>query len=105
MTQRPPRWIIVVGLLTCFALTLVLLNSQPADAQGQTLNAFEQQVFDQMNQQRAANGLSALQIDWRLVQSARDHNAAMISSGVFSHQVPGELPLCATGANNDRFEA
>lgn len=105
MTQRPPRWIVAVGLVTCLALAMALLNDHPAAAQGQTLNSLEQQVFDLMNQQRAANGLPALQIDWRLVQAARDHNAAMISSGVFSHQAPGELPLCASGANNDRYEA
>ncbi len=105
MVQRLPRW--MIGALMCafVILLLVLANSTPAEAQGQTLNSFEQQVFDLVNQQRAANGLAALQIDWRLVQSARNHNAAMIQSGQFAHQVTGELPLCASGSGNDRYDA
>ncbi|MCW5850008.1 MAG: hypothetical protein KIT87_07980 [Anaerolineae bacterium] len=91
--------------LVCLALAAAfLVSTQPTAAQT-ALSPFEQEVLNLVNQKRQAVGLTPLTVDARLVQAARDHNARMIATGQFSHQVTGELPLCASGTNNDRFDA
>lgn len=90
---------VAVALVAWFVLVAPFATAQT------TLVPYEQQVLDLVNQQRAANGLQPLTIDTRLVDAARAHNAKMIQTGEFSHQVTGELPMCAQGANNDRFDA
>ena len=96
---------ILATLVVATLLTVALLSTSHTSAQGQTLTPLEQDVFNLVNQQRAQNSLPPLSIDWRLVQSARAHSQAMISHNEFAHQVSGEQPLCASGANNDRYDA
>ena len=91
--------------LALFALAALLFFAVQSTTAQTSLTPYEQQVFDLVNQQRAANGLQPLTLDSRLVNAARAHNNAMIQKNEFSHQVTGELPLCASGANNDRFDA
>ncbi len=91
--------------LVCLAVaTAFLVSAQPTAAQT-SLSPFEQEVLNLVNQKRQANGLAPLSVDARLVQAARAHNARMIQTGQFDHQVAGELPLCAGGSNNDRYDA
>ncbi len=96
---------ILATLAVATLLTVALLSSSNTSAQGQTLTSLEQDVFNLVNQQRAANNLPPLSLDMRLVQSSRAHSQAMINSHEFAHQVTGELPMCASGANNDRYDA
>ncbi len=104
MTLRTPRR--VTGLaLALFALAALLFFAAQSTNAQTSLTPYEQQVFDLVNQQRAANGLQPLTLDSRLVNAARSHNNAMIQKNEFSHQVTGELPLCTTGASNDRYDA
>ena len=99
-----PRRLLSLAL-DCLALATVFLASAQPTAAQTSLTPFEQEVLNLVNQKRQANGLAPLTVDARLVQAARDHNARMIQKGEFSHQVSGELPLCAGGANNDRYDA
>jgi uncharacterized protein YkwD len=66
-------------------------------------SSFEVVVFNQMNAQRAANGVAPLRWNNSLSSSARSHNLVMSSAGVLSHQLPGEAALhqriTATGLN------
>ncbi len=61
---------------------------QPAPAPAQGLTADEQRVIDLVNRARAANGLSPLAVDMRLVQSARMKSQDMIDKGYFDHNSP-----------------
>ena len=50
-------------------------------------------VFDQLNAERAQNGLKALRWSDRLFYSAHRHNLAMAQQNTLSHQLPGEASL------------
>lgn len=52
------------------------------------LTVAEQRMFDLVNQDRAAAGLPPLQIDMRLVQSARVKSQDMQNKGYFAHTSP-----------------
>ncbi len=52
------------------------------------LTADENHIFKQVNMERAKKGLPALQIDYRLVQTARAKSLDMIKGGYFDHQSP-----------------
>ena len=69
-----------------------------------TPHPYEQQVVTLVNQWRARYGLPPLQVDPRLAQAADNHNAAMIAANSLTHQATGELPLCASGPANDRYD-
>ena len=58
----------------------------PTPVQG--LNADEQKMFDLVNKERLANGLKPLEIDMRLVNTARLKSADMVKLGYFDHQSP-----------------
>lgn len=102
MTQSIVRRGLPVAL-TVAALAALFFVAAPTSAQTSLL-PFEQEVVNLVNQQRQAAGLAPLTVDARLVQAARDHNSRMLSSGQFAHQVAGELPLCALGSDNDRYD-
>jgi uncharacterized protein YkwD len=53
--------------------------------------AFESAVFAVLNDERAQNGLPALQPSAALNLSARRHSAAMAAAGTLAHVLPGEL--------------
>lgn len=90
LTQKLHRFALPV-LVALSALALLISPS----ARAESLSPFEQQVFDLVNQQRAANGLAPLRLDWRLVNVARAHNALMAQRGELSHQLSGEKPVCS----------
>jgi len=52
-----------------------------------------QAVFVQINQERASQGLPALQIATALIKSAHAHNLVMQAANQLSHQLPGEADL------------
>lgn len=53
----------------------------------------ESEIFSMINQERADNGLPALQLSGALTTSARRHSAAMAGAQQLSHQLPGEAGL------------
>jgi uncharacterized YkwD family protein len=59
----------------------------PAPATG-ALTTDEQLMFDLVNGERVKAGLAALQVDMRLVQTARLKSQDMIANNYFSHQSP-----------------
>ncbi len=62
--------------------------------------AAEQELFQAINRERAANGLPPLKWDQALSNAARQHAAVMAEQGSLSHGFPGEpsLPSRATRA-------
>ncbi len=52
------------------------------------LTADETHIFKQVNAERAKKALPALQINYRLVQTARTKSLDMIKGGYFAHQSP-----------------
>lgn len=53
-----------------------------------SLNAYEQEVINLTNQERAKNGLPALQVDITLSKMAREKSRDMSAGGYFSHTSP-----------------
>jgi uncharacterized protein YkwD len=53
----------------------------------------EQQLFQAINRQRAANGLPPLKWDEALAAAARQHAEAMAAQKAISHTLPGEASL------------
>ncbi|MGE5530336.1 MAG: CAP domain-containing protein [Patescibacteria group bacterium] len=60
----------------------------PSNPGTQALTADESYIYQQVNAERAKVGLAALQIDYRLVQTARAKSQDMIRHNYFSHQSP-----------------
>ena len=54
----------------------------------QGLTADEQTMFNLVNKERVANGLKPLEIDMRLVKTARLKSQDMVKLGYFDHQSP-----------------
>lgn len=67
-------------------------NTQKTPAQtnasNSQLSAFEQQVVDLTNAERAKNGLPALKVDLNLSKVAREKSSDMQRNNYFSHQSP-----------------
>ncbi len=63
-------------------------------------NSSERQLFEALNRERAAQGLSALQWDSTLFKAARQHALRMVNLKLVEHQLPNEPNLEArlTGA-------
>ena len=61
----------------------------------QRTSAAEQQLFNAVNRERKANGLSPLRIDEALTEAARKHAQRMAEKGTISHQLSGEPTLPA----------
>ncbi|OAH55188.1 hypothetical protein AWH48_20200 [Domibacillus aminovorans] len=57
-------------------------------AEAGSVSAFEQQVFELVNQERAKQGVSPLQLDTKLSDVARTKSQDMKNKGYFSHQSP-----------------
>ncbi len=55
----------------------------------------EGQLFNSVNRERAAQGLSVLQWDDALASAAHDHASQMALHNLMSHQLPGEPELIA----------
>ncbi|MFN8498797.1 MAG: CAP domain-containing protein [Anaerolineae bacterium] len=105
MRKPPPLRIIIatIALLTLLCLPLPALRAAALNEACMTPDA--QALLDLTNQARAAAGVAPLKASCRLVRSAQTHTSAMAQAGQLLHQLPGELPECATGANNDRYDA
>ncbi len=70
--------------------------STPISANGKgfvTSSAAAQAVFTLINQERASQGLPALQWSNALVKSAHLHNVLMFQANNLSHQLPGEADM------------
>jgi uncharacterized protein YkwD len=67
----------------------VLIASCSVYAQSETTTA-ERALFDDLNRERSAQGLPALQWDAALASAAREHASRMAQRNVLSHQLPGE---------------
>jgi uncharacterized protein YkwD len=50
-------------------------------------------VLDELNDERASQGLSALKMNSKLVDAAHTHNLAMAKANTLSHQLDGEAAL------------
>jgi len=50
-------------------------------------------VLDELNDERAHHGLSALKLNSKLISSAHTHNLAMAKANTLSHQLGGEAAL------------
>jgi uncharacterized protein YkwD len=72
--------------------SLLILVSASGLAQQKASDA-EQQLFNAVNQERKAHGLSPLQLDEALSNAARAHAQRMAEQGTLSHQFPGEPNL------------
>src|ERR1700692_4948983 len=78
-------------LLRVIALAAIglLITSYSAYAQAEVSTA-ERALFDDLNRERAAQGLPALHWDAALASAAREHASRMAQGNVLSHQLPGE---------------
>jgi uncharacterized protein YkwD len=63
-------------------------TAAPPQAPATALTSFESQMFVMHNQQRAANGVAALQLDPTLVAVARQRAQDMATNNYFSHTSP-----------------
>jgi uncharacterized protein YkwD len=75
-----------------FAAAILFFFSPRANAQLQQ-NDSERQLFEAVNRERAAQGLSALQWDAALFKAARLHALRMASLNMLEHQLPSESNL------------
>jgi uncharacterized protein YkwD len=73
-------------------ITLLMLCSASGLAQQQTSDA-ERELFNAVNRERKAHGLSSLNLDKALADAARKHAERMAEQGTISHQLPGEPNL------------
>ena len=76
-------------------LFVLLFFTFPAAAQSAPLqkNDSERQLFEALNRERIAQGLSALQWDETLFKAARQHALRMANLNMLEHQLPSEPKL------------
>ncbi len=74
------------------AAAFLFFSSTSAGAQLQR-NDSERQLFEALNRERTAQGLSALQWDNALFKAARQHALRMANLNMLEHQLPSELNL------------
>ncbi len=74
------------------AAAFLFFLSVSANAQQQR-NDSERQLFEALNRERTAQGLSALQWDNALFKAARQHALRMLNLNMLEHQLPSELNL------------
>ena len=86
---RSPAFLWVAFL---WATAFLFFFSPRADAQLQR-NDSERQLFEALNRERAAQGLSALQWDNALFKAARQHALRMANLNRLEHQLPSESSL------------
>jgi uncharacterized protein YkwD len=80
------RVLLQIAALAAIAL---LITSSSIYAQAEVSSA-ERALFDDLNRERAAQGLPALHWDAALAAAAREHASRMAQRNVLSHQLPGE---------------
>ena len=86
LTRTTFRVLLRIASLAAIALlvTCVSLHAQTE------VSSAERALFDDLNRERAAQGLAALQWDAALAAAAREHASQMAQRNVLSHQLPGE---------------
>ena len=72
---------------------ITLLVVCATSALAQKTSDVERQLFNSVNQERKARGLSPLKYDEALATAARAHAQRMAEQGTISHQLPGEPNL------------
>ena len=81
---------------------IFLLTTAHAVQSGPVISSADKRIFEELNHERASQGLAVLQWDEHAAGAARAHTRLLAESGKLSHQFPGEatLPdrLGATGA-------
>jgi uncharacterized protein YkwD len=75
----------------------IFFFSANANAQSQR-NESERQLFESVNRERTAQGLSTLQWDEALFKAARKHALLMLNLNMLEHQLPSESNLEARAA-------
>jgi hypothetical protein len=69
-----------------------------------SMSPAEKRIFEELNHERASQGLSALQWDDHAANAARAHAQLLAENGKLSHQFPGETSLPERiGATGARF--
>lgn len=88
------KWFVFLFLLAC-------ASSAPA---GSPMLPPEKRVFDDLNQERAKNGLPILEWNEQVAAAARTHARLLLENARLSHQFPGEATLAERlGATGTRF--
>jgi uncharacterized protein YkwD len=86
LTRTTFRVLLRIAALAAIAL-LIACGSVYAQVEVSTA---ERALFDDLNRERAAQGLPALHWDAALAAAAREHASRMAQRNVLSHQLPGE---------------
>jgi hypothetical protein len=88
------KWFAFLFLLAC-------VSSAPA---GSPMLQQEKRVFDDLNQERAKNGLTMLEWNEQVAAAARTHARLLLENARLSHQFPAEATLAERlGATGARF--
>lgn len=83
---------------------IFLLAAAPAAQAGPSISPAEKRIFEELNHERAGQGLSALQWDDHAANAARAHAQLLAENGKLSHQFPDEATLPERmGATGARF--
>src|SRR5947209_17254608 len=83
---------------------LLLLACMSSALAGSSMLQSEKRVFDDLNQERAKNGLPTLEWNEQAASAARAHARLLLENTRLSHQFPGESTLSERlGATGVRF--
>jgi hypothetical protein len=83
---------------------IFLLTAAHAAQAGPSISSAEKRIFEELNNERASHGLTALQWDGHAANAARAHAQLLAENGKLSHQFPGENSLPERlGAMGARF--
>ncbi len=88
---RRPAEVVSASLAALFFLFVSI--SLVAQSDLPERNSSERQLFEAVNRERAAQGLSALQWDSALFKAARQHALRMVNLNQVAHQLPNEPNL------------
>lgn len=90
--------------LSFHCVFIFLLIAAQAVQAGPPISSAEKRIFEELNHERASQGLSALQWDEHAANAARAHARLLAENGKLSHQFPGEATLPERiGATGARF--
>jgi len=98
----PPPQVVAPPLASPHSQVLTTTGSAPVSRAGNSVAPAQasvtqlsvaQAVFNQLNSERASNGLPPLAMNAKLVSSAHAHNLSMAAANSMSHQLPGEPSL------------
>lgn len=74
-------------------VVVFLLATAQAVQSGPVISSAEKRIFEELNHERASQGLPVLQWDEHAAGAARAHARLLAESGKLSHQFPGEATL------------